>query len=96
MSFRVRVGSWTCSRLVSLFGGTVVMEIARYACRHCSTCSARVDYVHSRLNGEGEWDRAEGGLVVKLAYPADRATDPASIAGFLQEKLGLSVAAITA
>lgn len=70
------------------------MEIARYACRHCPTCSGRLDYVRRRLNGEAEWDYVEGGVVVKLPYPKGRSRSESSVAGFLQQKIGLPIAAV--
>lgn len=91
LDFWVRIGLWANARRVSLTNGFVQLEVARMACRHCPTCCARVDYVNSRVNGEGQWARVGNGLALLIPYPKGSDQTEVEVAEFLQKKLQLPV-----
>jgi len=91
IQFRARVGGWSYPRLVTLEKGRVAMEVARINCSHCVTCRGRMNYVQSRLRGEGETIYAGGGVLIQLDYPKGRDRNLISITQFLSEKFGLQI-----
>lgn len=69
---RLQVDNWRYPRQAFFEGKTLKMEVARVACRHCSTCSRRVDAVESRLQGTNvawRWETAQGGLYLAVELP---------------------------
>lgn len=91
MSFNAWVGGWSRSRQVVLAKREITLEVARINCSHCPTCRGRLDYVQSRLNGEGKQTYEGGGVLVTLPYPTGLAKTPETAASFLSGKLGLTV-----
>ncbi|MCX6712824.1 MAG: hypothetical protein NTY66_01300 [Candidatus Vogelbacteria bacterium] len=76
-SLRVVVEDWSRSRLVENRGDSVAMEVARFSCSHCPTCSNRMDMVSSRVHRHGlavRWENVRGGRFIVLSLP--KGTNP--------------------
>ena len=62
-AFRLRVEGWQYARNAFIEGEKLLMEVAREACRHCPTCSRRIEAVDSRLRDSGVaygWETGHG------------------------------------
>jgi hypothetical protein len=91
-SFRLRVEGWQYGRNGYIKGEKLLMEVARESCRHCPTCSRRVESVESRLRASGVawgWETGPGnGLYV--AVPAPKDVD--QVGNYLTRLIGREVA----
>lgn len=87
--FSVSVYSWSRTRTVEVRGDKVAMEIARFSCSHCATCSRRMDTVSSCVHQHGltvEWEQVRGGYFIVIPLP--EGADPVQ---HLAEVLCLSI-----
>ncbi len=69
---QLQVAGWTYPRHTYREGNALKMEVARVSCRHCPTCSRRVEMVGKRMQGtsaEWHWETAQGGLYLAIKLP---------------------------
>lgn len=86
----LKVAGWRFPRYAVIEGNTLMMEVAREACRHCPTCSERVRMVESRLRGTGanwRWQSAGNGLHLAVELPAETV----KVDNYLSQLLGVPI-----
>jgi hypothetical protein len=91
-AFRLTVEGWQYARNAFIKGEKLLMEVAREACRHCPTCSRRIEAVDSRLRDSGVaygWETGHGNGYY-VAVPAPK--DVAQVGNYLSRLIGRSVA----
>lgn len=91
MRFRVRVGNWSCSRLVTVEKGLVSFEVARIECSDCPTCRQRLHFVGERFGPEVMRSYVGGGVLYTVPLPEEHSGSQLKVAQFLQSKLGIAV-----
>lgn len=87
-----RIGDWKYPRHARIGqDGTIRLEIARTACRHCPTCAGRIRAVEHRLQGKNGWGWEQNGAGVYLVLSRAEGSTPLAVDSYLSELLRTSV-----